>query len=147
MSRHARHPASILNIFANIEKGRPPFMSRFAAVSLISNLIKPGIMELVRRAILHPKQTRLRCGSRLPYLMLGADDILGNLAPFLQNPLPAIETGWAKSNLIAIRIDDPLSIRYLVSYRSIVIFLGIPHKIFFYQIYHFSTVISYEIWL
>ena len=57
------------------------------------------------------------------------------------------DPGWAKSNLIAIRIDDPLSIRYLVSYHSSVIFLGIPYKIFFYQIYHFSTVILYKIWL
>ena len=62
--------SSIHKIFANTEKGLSLFTSRFAADSLIYSLMEPGITKLTHRVLLRTKQTRLRCGSRIPYLTI-----------------------------------------------------------------------------
>jgi len=63
--------------------------------------------------------------------------------------MPKPETGLRKIEFSAIRINDPRSTIDMISrsYQSIVIFLGIPHQIFSYRIYYFSTAISYKTWL
>ena len=112
--------------------------SELALSYMLNDRIKEGL-ELSREAQLLLEQTQeFRNGKYWLTFPLIHQALmlmeLGNIADAEELLLKTIEwsTGWAKSNLIAIRIDDPLSIRYLVSYCSIVIFLGIPYKIFFY---------------